>query len=1678
MDSIISRIFGVSILRVPIDKLLEPINFPGNHDVCAILGRDLVDEIGAEAAKKWSDVQRDVFVCAEEALDALGHISKLIPANLTVAALYEASGGCARRVHLTDIVAQSGGPEVDSFTFTDFITFVPLTLLLGKILQFSHNLDVPNKLRISNFVTYALQKALGLHPKLGHASVSTAGLATASSSAALQQGAKAAATEPGDDDVLLPPFDRFHELGVTPEEFEASQVPKYKEAYERMRSLIPPNITKSSLKNLLADGMPRPLAKHIWETKILWLLCMHPQDLPKIHIADLRGKYQFHGLDIAEMRALHYWLPKWKGDSVKAEWRTNFKSRLDKLVSIEIFGSDGGIGSANSGSSGSSSRNGSSGDDGGSGVDEGKGEVDDRQSLEMRHACYQDADEEGYYDLTAPLRRIYLHREKPDKPDKPGSKEHRHHSPHHRADEAASDGEDQGDLHYSNVEMLGPSPSGRGSDRASSPRDLQRKRADRHGKPGISERERERRSHTHSHHSKLEANLAMLDSPASAAAPRADSPGLTDIFVLRAGASRGKSKSISLPLSSADYTADYSHASTLLQDDDVAAIGDDVAGWLNDQTALNTQRNLNSPAAAVSTAAAHGDPRIDPSRARAKPAKRLSFKQKDVKIKKASSDDADDEPGATPSEQQHKMDLWSESTDPLSSPSAGTSAEAWQGVTVSRQTVGADGVDLPGSPGSPRTPKKEDVARTMLEPLPPLSTLGSARGQSPPSARHGYANGAGPLNYLSRLSPSPGHLSDRSVDFVDDEDESADPARGVGLNESFSPFSLASSSEGHDDHQRHLVYQTEFHDMFSSSAESDSADSTDFADTDSPESTPTRPAQRPIAPLSHWMQSFLASDRPKLPLQTPDGEADPKRRASDGQFLSSSSLRGVADIPVYMREGSLQGTATVPWPRSAPSSASSSAGGGGVSTTTLSPVPNEYASNQKRPSWYTQGLAKPSSAAEDADDEISEHEVESEFRDEDYDSETSTYTATETGSSYSDDSEEDSEERDEEDYSDDEDEDEDDEDDDEGDSQNSNDSDDDNSDAYSDEDYEEYLRENGSYLSRPPPQPRGKGRRRDGRASQSSQSGSSATHSSSHGGSVSGGDSKFTSEMFAALASVFGDSKAEAKMTMTNKPRASGGVGASRRGMMPYGSMGSADSETKGVPLLNPEGFAFAGRALNSGLDGKASDPKKFAVTPSVKGSPFWSEAWNTLSATEDSLRRRVLTPEEQSAEKMMEDEIDMYVPVELGAEWEDGSTDDSDEQGAHSEVGSIGGEGDFWRVSGDEDDLAKPLGRSLSKSRLAQTRSPTLVPTAPAPALTHEPLSKPLGALCRETQNGTWSDTTSASQTQTAEGFAGVAASARVGADLEADHPKDPAIDAESMGDTVSSFASLTWQEGDWGSNVEDMEEAVAGADPWEAEGAERVSAAPPTRSAGQYWEMGDWSSGDGLAGPDGGVGVETSGAEAYADLPLEEIVLYGDARHVRSILFHTGATAALAERPRLSADQATALLQRCSDQTDELLEPLETFMLLVDDLKADVNAVNAATGNAPLHSIFNNPLLGRFLVSRGADVLLRDANGDSPLSLCIEYDYDYILPAFVAVGGETSLIDSGDEARLVQYASTLLLGGYGVRVGELCAAGDIKLAADVALELLAQCRSVGFDSMKEPVETFELLERIVLED
>jgi hypothetical protein len=78
--------------------------------------------------------------------------------------------------------------------------------------------------------------------------------------------------------------------------------------------------------------------------------------------------------------------------------------------------------------------------------------------------------------------------------------------------------------------------------------------------------------------------------------------------------------------------------------------------------------------------------------------------------------------------------------------------------------------------------------------------------------------------------------------------------------------------------------------------------------------------------------------------------------------------------------------------------------------------------------------------------------------------------------------------------------------------------------------------------------------------------------------------------------------------------------------------------------------------------------------------------------------------------------------------------------------------------------------------------------------------------------------------------------------------------------------------------------------------------------------------------------------------------LILHGDAKRAWADI-EGGAVVV----PR---DVATAVLLRYSRHVDGVTEPLERLMLLVDKLKADVNAQDAADRATPLHSLFMHPM------------------------------------------------------------------------------------------------------------------------
>jgi hypothetical protein len=71
-------------------------------------------------------------------------------------------------------------------------------------------------------------------------------------------------------------------------QFAEEQLPKNKEAHRAMRCCIPAQIMRTNYSTLRGEfekaGLSDELADRIWNTKILWLICMHPDDLQKVSV--------------------------------------------------------------------------------------------------------------------------------------------------------------------------------------------------------------------------------------------------------------------------------------------------------------------------------------------------------------------------------------------------------------------------------------------------------------------------------------------------------------------------------------------------------------------------------------------------------------------------------------------------------------------------------------------------------------------------------------------------------------------------------------------------------------------------------------------------------------------------------------------------------------------------------------------------------------------------------------------------------------------------------------------------------------------------------------------------------------------------------------------------------------------------------------------------------------------------------------------------------------------------------------------------------------------------------------------------------------------------------------------------------------------------------------------------
>jgi hypothetical protein len=134
----------------------------------------------------------------------------------------------------------------------------------------------------------------------------------------------------------------------------------------------------------------------------------------------------------------------------------------------------------------------------------------------------------------------------------------------------------------------------------------------------------------------------------------------------------------------------------------------------------------------------------------------------------------------------------------------------------------------------------------------------------------------------------------------------------------------------------------------------------------------------------------------------------------------------------------------------------------------------------------------------------------------------------------------------------------------------------------------------------------------------------------------------------------------------------------------------------------------------------------------------------------------------------------------------------------------------------------------------------------------------------------------------------------------------------------------------------------------------------------------------------------------------------------------------------------------------------------------------VGAGTGRTALHYAAeqDSPSIGEALIFHGADPLLPDVHGMTPLQLSLDRHSDWLIRAFDTYGGQRELLRGRKEA-IFGYVSGLFVAGYSAHIESMLESGQLELSEEEAGVILGMCEG-RFESMRDPVETFELLEAL----
>lgn len=123
------------------------------------------------------------------------------------------------------------------------------------------------------------------------------------------------------------------------EKWHAEVLPYTTACFEEMRGFIPSHIFDASILSLVDDdGLSKQLAKRFFMKKCLMLVRLKKDDISKMHIAELSGRFNpsAQGLDIVETAAIYHALPETflnDHDGKKEQWKCGVEDAFKKMYS-------------------------------------------------------------------------------------------------------------------------------------------------------------------------------------------------------------------------------------------------------------------------------------------------------------------------------------------------------------------------------------------------------------------------------------------------------------------------------------------------------------------------------------------------------------------------------------------------------------------------------------------------------------------------------------------------------------------------------------------------------------------------------------------------------------------------------------------------------------------------------------------------------------------------------------------------------------------------------------------------------------------------------------------------------------------------------------------------------------------------------------------------------------------------------------------------------------------------------------------------------------------------------------------------------------------------------------------------------------------------------------------------